>query len=456
MKGLLSHPAKPCAGVHTGASPEHALGEPTLRNRLGHGLTVAFDIGLRHLYPIDVRGLEHFTCSPSTLVVSNHRRDSDGPIIASVLLRRRSLRVQGVRPCFVAREDLFRRGFLDEYLKDWPVPVRRPLSGINLRPFLEMMQAFPMRRVPERTLSEVLEEVLTVFGDLPLDEVLRPCWTEKFEQASGTAARRLRVRQVLARRRYKRLLCQQHGLSKLSRRRFQALLPYERAIIEAHLQHFTRLLEQGATLLLEPEGAVSLDGRFGRLRAGLHALLNRPHTSPRVLPVGITYDLMTDGPKRVFVNVGPEMDDLRGLSRRETDTRVAAAIRARVTVTCSQLASGFLFLVRRNGERFVMQQELEEYVGDEAARYARNGLPVDARLLEPAQRHACIAGYVRNCVRRRILMRSRGRLQLASDHEGELPCLSHPGGLIGYMHNELSVLRGFLHEATERSLADYS
>lgn len=406
--------------------------------RLGNAIGVIFDIGIRCLYQIEVRGLEHFSRVPSTLVVSNHRRDSDGPIIASVLLQRRNLRIHGVRSCFVAREDLFRRGFLSEYLDRWPSPLRAALSTLNLGPFLTFMQAFPMRRVPERSLREVLEEVLRVTGNVPLDEVLKPSWVEQFQRLSNAEGRPLHVQEVLAWR-YRRLLFGRYGLAKLTRRCFRELLPYERGVIESQLQYFTRLLERGVTLVLEPEGVVSVDGRFARLRAALHALVNRPGTTPRVLPMGVTYDCMTDGRQRIFVNIGPEISNLRGMSRRETDERVAGAIRAQLTVTCSQLASQFLFTARGGGECVVTDSELDAYVHQEANRYARQGCHVDQRLLTASQRRRRLKGYIASCVRQGILLRSGNqRYYVSKAAEDANSGLSRPGGIIGYMSNELS------------------
>lgn len=422
-------------------------------SQIAHRLAALFDVAIRSLYRIEVRGLENFTQAPSTLVVSNHRRDSDGPIIASVLLQREKLRVRGVMPYFVAREDLFRRGFLREYLEGWPSPVRAALSGLDLAPLLQLMQAAPMRRVPERSLMEVLEEVLEVFGDLRLDKVLKPSWVREFERAAGASRNQpLRVSDVLTWR-YHKLLSRRHGLLKLTRQRFRALLPHERAIIESQLDFFTRLLEEGQTLLLEPEGTVSVDGRFARLRAGLHALLNRPAMPPRVLPVGITYDFITDNPKRVLVSVGKEMRNLQGLSRKETDKRVAAAIQGQLCITCSQLASDLLFQVRNRGDASITGSEIDCYVRQEASRYAQAGSPVDSRLLTEDDRVKRVREYIRHCLRNRILLRrGRDRYCLAENGQEMQPSADPTGDIIGYMHNELTTLGGLMSDRAGQTL----
>lgn len=401
-----------------------------------------FDIGIRCLYPIDVCGREHFSQAPSTLIVSNHRRDSDGPILASVLLQRRGLRVQGIRPYFVAREDLFRRGFLRDYLRYWPAPLRALLlSRLSLRGLLEGMHALPMRRIPERSLGEVLEDVLAIFGDLPLHEVLKPVWLDRVARtAAGLRNDPKRISDVLGRRDIA-LLRQQHGFSKLNRLCFHKLVPYERGVIDSYLARFVRLLEGGATLILEPEGAVSFDGRLNRLRGALHSLLNRPRVSPRVLPVGITYDSVTAGRQRVFVNIGPEMPDLKGLGRAETDARVATAIRRCMTVTCSQLASDYLCSVHRKGSRVVARPALDAYLAERTRRFAQSGTAVDARLLTRPLRSKRLDSYLACCIRRGILTPAeKNRYRLAPTYCESTPSVSRPEGIIPYMRNELAAL----------------
>lgn len=411
--------------------------DPWWRTPARDFLELVFDMGIRRLYRIEVRGLEHFKQAPSTLVVSNHRRDSDGPVIASVLLQRKYLHVHGVRSCFVAREDLFSRGFLGKYLETWPTPLRALLSRLDLGPLLTLLQAFPMRRIPERTLGEILEDVLAVAGDRPLAGVLRPQWVEKFERVAGAGHRQLRVSDVLDWR-HRDLLFRYHGLSKLTQQCLSEIVPYERTVVESQLQHFSRLLDDGATLLLEPEGVVSVDGRFGRPRAGLQALLNRPRVVPRVLPVGVTYDSMTNGRERVFVGIGPELCGMRGLDRRETDERVTEAIHKQLSVTCSQLASRYLVMVRERGNDAITRADLDAYVSRQAIRYSRVGCYVDPRLLEAARRKRRVKQYIAGCVRHGILSPlGRGNYRLAEVPADSGANITPPGGIIRCLNNEL-------------------
>lgn len=368
-------------------------------------LAVCIDAVIRSLYHIHVDGLANYSRSPSTLVVTNHQRDADGPIIASALFDRRGLSVQGRLPWFVAREDLFRRGFLAQYLEGWPAALREPMHWLGLAWFLRFMRACPMRRIPERSLREVLEDVLAVCGNLPLEDVLRPSWRQRLERAAG--ARPLDVADVLRRRRLRALLARGHGLRRLTLARFRALKPWQRAAIDAQLSRFTELLEGGETVLLAPEGAISPDGCFHEMRNALPALVRWPKASARVLPLGITHDFMARGREHVFVNVGPELTGLACCSRRELCRRVGRAVRSLSTVTATQLASDFLLRQREHGATCVDEQRLRAHVRAEAARFDGAGARVDARLLEESSLAARVEDCLEYCRRLGTLTRQR-------------------------------------------------
>lgn len=419
-------------------SGRHTNVDALWKKQIRYALHLLFDLSVRHLYKIESRGLENFSRAPSTIVVTNHRRDSDGPVIGSVLLHRKLLHLYGISMNFVSREDMFHPGFLTKYLEHWPAAMRVLLSPLNLGSVLTIMQLFPMRRVAERSLGEVLEEVIAVAGDLPLDEVLRPQWLEIFREAAGSSNSRLHVSDVL-KFRYRDLLFLSHGLAKLRLRCFREVAPYERAAVAAHLEQFCRLLEEGKTLVLAPEGKVSTDGRTGRFRAGLHTLLNQPRVAPTLLPVGITYDSMANGHERVFVGVGPELRGMRGLSRRETNERVGTAIRHQLTITCSQLASRYLFVERRTGTDIISRADVVAYVSRQVRRYAREGCYVDPRLLDAEGRQRRVEQYVASCLRRGILQRSTGqRYRLTESPPPERARNERPHRIIDYMNNELS------------------
>ncbi|MEJ2643970.1 MAG: 1-acyl-sn-glycerol-3-phosphate acyltransferase [Gammaproteobacteria bacterium] len=359
-----------------------------------------FQAAVRCLYRVEVTGLENFSRAPSTLIVANHRDDADGPIISSVLVGKRDLTQPGVLPHFVAREDLCRHAFLRAYLDRWPWFLRAMLGLIDVRPLVAALQAHPMRRIRERAVGEVLEDVLEVFGDLPLEQVLKTRWAKRFEAFNG--GKPLSVADALTRR-YRRLYYERGGLSVLTLKRYRAIKPYQRAAIQQQLQTFVGLLEAGELVQLAPEGVISPDGTFARPRGALHTLVNTPRAPVRLLPVSITYDYMTTGRPRVFVNVGSEQTKLRGLSRRDTDRRVMELIVSEATVTVTHLASDSLRSMRVQGRSAFSARQLCSVVGDAAMRCAAAGYRVDAGLLDESSRWRRIGDYLDYCVRDGIL-----------------------------------------------------
>lgn len=394
---------------------------------------------IRARFHVEVHGLEHFTGSPSTLVVSNHRRDADGPIIGTGLLQWMDDLGIGAAPWFVAREDLFRRGFLQHYLTEWPSPVRALFSRLNLRPVLEMLHLYPIRRIRERTLGEVLVDMPAVLGDLPLAEVLRPPVLEQFRRQTPSGSHLDRVSDALHPR-YRHLLRQQYGLTKLTRMCFRRLKPHEEATIGNQLRRFVDLLDDGAVLLLEPEGAISADGSLGRLRLGLHILLNRPHVPVRVLPVGIVYDFMTRGRPWVFVHIGHEIGDLGGRCRRETSARVTDAMLSCSTMTTSLLASRWLLTVRSCGGGYVTRADVDARVSVTAKRCVDRGLHVDPRLLDDRQRSQRISDYLAYCGDRGMIVPSGRRYLVPKNGRPTVPGWAQPDGALDYVHNQLRSL----------------
>lgn len=410
---------------------------------LRHGVTVLLDGWFSTRFRIEVRGLEHHTGAPATLVTANHRRDSDVPILTGALARRRGLRLRRPVPRFVAREDLFRRGFFAAYLSAWPTPLRAAFADVDLSPVLSALGAHPIFRPQEQNLRAVLEDVLEHLGDLPLEEVLRPEMLQRFEARAAHLRRALTVRDAFERR-YRPLLLERQGLRRLRRATFAALKPYEQAVVATQLQVFVDILDRGGLLLLEPEGVLSRDGSFGRVRSGLHPLVNRPTREVRVLPVSLTYDFMTLRRPRVFLNVGPEITGLRGLSPAQTNDRVGRAIRALGTVTASQLASREMgHLQSKPGGSFTVR-ELADAIGEAAGRYAAAGLYVDPRLLEERRRGCRIDDYLGYLKKEGFVERFRNRYRVRDAAARSETSLDGLRGEMTYALNELNALAALL------------
>lgn len=399
------------------------------------------DIFVRHFFPYAATGIEHYTASPSTLVVSNHRHDVDGPLLGSALLRRRHGLVTAPFPHFVAREDLFEKGFLAHYLRGWPAGLRRLLVLIGLRWFLNRCGAFPLQRTHERNVAEVLQDVRENLGDMCMADALRPTRQGIFADMADFDPRTTRISNIVRGRDYQ-LWRQRYGYRHLRREVFHRLKPHLRTSIDRQLALFTNLLECGHMLILEPEGALSLDGSLRRPRAAMHVLINHTQAPVRVLPVSLTYDTLTTGKTRTFVDIQPEMTDLKEKSRDSIDQSVMTAIRAGCRITGGQLSAGF-FLFHSNPENDWTGTTFVNHIHTAVQNCETAGLPMDPCLLARDDREERARDILKWGVETAFIERRGNDLFRVLAPDMPPPWLPDgPPSLIGYLRAELLEIVG--------------
>ncbi|HEX5314252.1 MAG TPA: hypothetical protein VFX38_05005, partial [Gammaproteobacteria bacterium] len=303
-------------------------------------------------------------------------RDADIPILGVFLGRRRGLRITGVLPHFVAREDLFDPDFLWRYWRSpWLVLPRLLSPAIPLARILELFQAHPIHRIPEQSLAVVLGDLRRALGDRALGSVLNRWWAPRFRAAGADLAAPV-SRLLAAESRYADLLGGGWGHRRLDLATFREFKPGERERIAAHLAVFARALAAGEAVMIAPEGANSPDGFFQRPRAGARWIAKQGGDELVVLPIGLAYDPAAGGRSRVFVHAGPAFRAGDHAGRREFDDAAACAILRATTLTGSHLAA-HLVLRARAGEA-MSAIEAGERIGNFASALAAAGLRVAA------------------------------------------------------------------------------
>lgn len=96
--------------------PGYHLKEPgVVANLFTTLIASAFHIGVRFSCDVEINGLNNYTGVPSTLIVSNHKRDLDILVIGPALHFRNRFPPPLTRPYFAARDDEFAPGFLATY-----------------------------------------------------------------------------------------------------------------------------------------------------------------------------------------------------------------------------------------------------------------------------------------------------------------------------------------------------
>ena len=387
LRGASSHPV--LGGLLPGAS---ALLHP-LATLLCWGYAYA-------TFRIVVGGLHHYRREPGTAVLFNHRRDSDVPLLTAILCSGRGLWSTGRRLHYMARDDLFRPGFLAAYLPG-PPWVRRLLLPLSVGGLLRLLRAHPIARVRERTLADVLHDLRATGEPWRVDRVLRPGALEELG-LSGRVPPDAPL-EVALRRGGLELAGVRWSPRWLQPAAYEAWGRHLARCIAAQLSAFARLLDAGSDLLMAPEGVLSPDGSLGRVRSGLREVLRRCRAPVRLLPVGLTYDWMVPGRTRVFVEVGPAVDAPGAVPEAALGATVRCALARLQTVTASNLFSAWAAQAAERDEPLPAARRLGEELLARARELAAQGVRVDPVLLSRPGVAARLRGLLRYAVRRGIV-----------------------------------------------------
>ena len=299
-------------------------------------LEMGFDLWIRALYDRVILFPDDFHIAPGTLIASNHQRDVDGPMLGTVLVRRKGLHFQWPLPFFATREDLFRPGILARLTVRWPWPLPALLGQVSLAWFFPLGRAEPMRRVREFTLGETLRALVDAgFGEADAASLLNARGRRELH------ADHVPLADLIARTR-PAVLEQWWGLRRLMPKARASLAPKFRTTIDAQLAHFTQRLDRGRCVYFSPEGTISMDGHFGRIRAGFFRLARMTGSPPWIQPMALGYDTLAPGRSRVVVRIGERFRADATLDRRAFDAALRRAVLALAPVTPSHLLARWL------------------------------------------------------------------------------------------------------------------
>jgi hypothetical protein len=186
------------------------------------------------------------------------------------------------------------------------------------------------------------------------------------------------------------------------------------ARIHAQLADVVNYLWRDGSLLGAPEGQLSPDGRVSALHSGFLRIMRAAPPDLRILPVSLSYDFMTRGRPRVFLAFAPA---LQQAPKRPPDELAADLRRAwllHMDVTCTQLASAFLWERRAAACPEFTLAELANAIHRQARELAAAGRAVDPRLLRLSSATRRARGYLAY-VEHRGLVRRLGRARWRPD-----------------------------------------
>ncbi len=265
-----------------------------LETLFANWLASVFYFILPVLYDIRFSGLQNYHASPSTLITINHKRDLDILIIAPNLHLRRTLFKNKLRLHFIARDDLFKPGFLTAHfmLKG---QVGYLIHKINIGLIMRTLRAHPISHLVHMRLNSLTRDVIQVQGNIKLKEAIKQKYLDIFSERLGQQNRDgfgdVTLSQFLGFN-YRALheiptdvAVLKEGLSR--KVRMETI-----KTIEKQLRECADILNNGSICLLAPEGQLSPDGRFWPVRSGLYRLLSLTNSDVKILPINTTYDFI--------------------------------------------------------------------------------------------------------------------------------------------------------------------
>lgn len=298
---------------------------------------MGFDTWVRARYRREIVMPPGFHIHPGTLIASNHQRDIDGPLLGTVIVARRGLHFQHPLPFYATREDLFETGILARLDVAWPRPLRAVLQHVSLGWFFPIGRAEPMRRLREFTLHDALAALLaTDHGADDCAQHLNARGLRELGAHAGTTLRDAAARGDPTR------LAAWWGLRRLRVAALEALAPGFRATVAMQLAGFTQRLDAGRCVYFAPEGAISTDGHFSRVRGGFRRLCRNARVPPWIQPMAIGYDSLAPGRMRVVVRIGAAFRADAAAPRSDFDSQLRHAVVSLVPITPSHLLARWL------------------------------------------------------------------------------------------------------------------
>lgn len=389
-------------------------------------LELGFDLFLCTVYRRERQFPPNFRVAPGTLIASNHQRDIDGPMLGNALVRRRGLRFQLPLPFFATREDLFQPGILARLTVHWPTPVSALLGSIRLGWFFRLARTEPMRRTREFTLADALRTLVDAGCG---DHDAAPLLNARGRREIGIAPGEISVGNLLQHPDPK--LKSWWGLRRLAPSARATIGADFHATVERQLTHFTQRLDQGHCVYFAPEGGISTDGHFARVRAGFYRLSHMTRTAPWIQPMALGYDTLAPGRSRAVLGIGGAFRSDVSASRRDFDASLRRAVLALVPITPSHLLARFLL----HGPRTFAVDDVARWLTRSHDALAKSGVALDP-LFERIPIDRLASRRLHWLVRKRLVAREGNGFRNTCPDDAE-PGWRKPANIVRYLDNGL-------------------
>jgi len=361
---------------------------------------LVFRLGIKPFFDLQIDGMEHYSESPSSLIVANHKRDLDSVLIASVFYYHEGFLNPSTPVSFMGDENLFQPGFLADWIKG-PKLLKKALQPLSLNHVLQWLNAYPIGKLNFHSVPvhEALRIIQEKDDDPELREVIEEKALERLLGDTSFGSPYMKISEFFEKEGYPRKKIKSSYFKSEFRK---AVKQTKLGAVKEQLGKFIELLNQGAILYITPEGRLSQDGMLGQLKDSLLILIDEAETEVVVVPTNITYDFLTDGKTRIFVQAGEEMKGLDQLDRKEKSKKLRRRILGLTTINLGQLASYHLVEAQETGRMKVGEKELRSQVNDYLELFNASAFNVDESLSEPEGVEERWESFVNYCRKRGV------------------------------------------------------
>ncbi len=342
---------------------------------------LVFRLGIKPFFDLQIDGMEHYSESPSSLIVANHKRDLDSVLIASVFYYHEGFLNPSTPVSFMGDENLFQPGFLADWIKG-PKLLKKALQPLSLNHVLQWLNAYPIGKLNFHSVPvhEALRIIQEKDDDPELREVIEEKALKRLLDDTSFGSPYMRISEFFEKEGYPRKKIKSSYFKSEFRK---AVKQTKLGAVKEQLGKFIELLNQGAILYITPEGRLSQDGMLGQLKDSLLILIDEAETEVVVVPTNITYDFLTEGKTKIFVQAGEEMKGLDQLDRKEKSKKLRRRILGLTTINLGQLASYHLVEAQEAGRDKVSEKELWSQVNDYLEFFRNSDFNLDESLAEP-------------------------------------------------------------------------
>jgi hypothetical protein len=204
--------------------------------------------------------------------------------------------------------------------------------------------------------------------------------------------------------------------------------------VDAHLAHFAERLDGDRCVYFSPEGTISMDGRFGRIRQGFFRLVRRTKCAPWIQPMALSYDALGPGRLRVVVRIGEHFRANTSLDRRAFDAALRDSVVRLASITPSHLLARFLL----HGPHAFDAPGLAGWLAHSHAALKTNGNSLDP-LFEHASFEHIASRRLRWLQRKRLVARNGEGFRNICPRDAR-PSWRKPANIVRYLDNALADL----------------